>query len=444
MTTKEKLEFYTITRKILLFLALIMLSGFTLAGIIVGLFLKYQGMIALGNSFNYILILYIISAIILTSIACLIIFRIIKKDIHGGVLFLKWLSGKMSQGDYTFVVNKSRIKNDEFGVVISSYNTVILETRKLVDKVYAALNLLTFAIKTLSTITDETTNTSNEILKSSEDIAQGATEQATSTEKGMEKAKQLGNRVQISNELIEKVNTVSNSILELVEDGSSYISDLYDKVVDTSESMKTISTVIVKTNESAVDIKQASDIISSIADQTNLLALNAAIEASRAGEAGKGFAVVAEEIRTLAEQSTESTKKIDQIIKELQTNSHQALVAMDDSNKVIETQVEKAVITKEKFNEIANSIHSNSQDIELLKDSGKEMNHIKDNILDIMNTVSSIAEINAAATEESMASIQEQTASMQNLSMEIDKINKLNDELFQVITFFKTKKKKKK
>ncbi|MFZ7131711.1 MAG: methyl-accepting chemotaxis protein [Eubacteriales bacterium] len=443
MKYHKKLQHYTITTQLVLGAFICCLIVFSILGVMTGMYLK-NSTGDLEGSFNFLLKVYIVCAFAVSIIASAAILVFMRIRIHDPILFIKWLTEKMSKGDFTFTVNKNKIQNDEFGEIIASYNFVILEMRKLIDNVYASLGQLTSAISAFGDIIDQSYASSGEILKSSEEIAKSANDQALSTENGLTKANELGDRVKDNNVIIDQVDGVSQQISKLVEEGMNHINHLSDNVYEANDSITQIGTVIVKTNESAIDIKQASDIISSIAEQTNLLALNAAIEAARAGETGKGFAVVADEIRHLAEQSTESTKRIDDIIKELQNNSNGAMKAMQQTNTVIQKQVESVVVTKDKFEEINVSINENRKAVEYLKDSSKNINIIKEDILKIMNNLAFIAESNAAGTQQSIASIQEQTACMQNLSVEAEKIYILNEELNHVVSTFKTKKPPKK
>ncbi|MFZ7121048.1 MAG: methyl-accepting chemotaxis protein [Eubacteriaceae bacterium] len=439
----DKIKNTPITKFFVLSAMLFSMFIFLILGILIWILLNYMGLHNVSKLTTY-LVIYILCAVTISSAFSFAVLYFVKKMIHDPILFIKWLSEKMSKGDFSFIVNKSKIKNDEFGEVITSCNAVVTGTRTLIDKVYSTLALLTNALTNVGDIIDESYKASNEILLTSEEIAKGATEQAQSTEHGVTKSHELGEIVSQNTKNIEEVDKISNTIINLVSDGMYTVEDLTQKVNETEVSVKSIDQVVIKTNESAKDIKQASDIISSIAEQTNLLALNAAIEASRAGESGKGFAVVAEEIRTLAEQSTESTKRIDSIIRELQKHSNSALDAMNVTDKAIKQQVESVTITKNKFENISNAITENKKAVTELKESGEIINSIKEDILSIMENLSAIAEENAASTQESMATLQQQTACMQNLSVESEKIYNLNEDLNSAVSSFKTKKTKKK
>ena len=135
-------------------------------------------------------------------------------------------------------------------------------------------------------------------------------------------------------------------------------------VEDSIQSMRSIHSVV---NESAkaIDelgkrseqIGQIIGVINEIADQTNLLALNAAIEAARAGEHGRGFAVVADEVRKLAERTTQATEEVADSIKAIQSETRTAVERMSSGTKTVEEGVELSSRTQEALEAIVSSSH---------------------------------------------------------------------------------------
>jgi twitching motility protein PilJ len=99
------------------------------------------------------------------------------------------------------------------------------------------------------------------------------------------------------------------------------------------DSIQETSKRIQRLGESSQEIGEITELISDITEQTNVLALNAAIQAASAGEAGRGFSVVAEEVQRLAERSGDATRRIAALVKTIQTDTHDAVAAMERSTR---------------------------------------------------------------------------------------------------------------
>jgi methyl-accepting chemotaxis protein len=190
-------------------------------------------------------------------------------------------------------------------------------------------------------------------------------------------------------------------------------------------------------NESTAKIGDASNVIAAIAEQTNLLSLNASIEAARAGEAGKGFAVVASEIKQLAGQSASSTDYINGIVNELQTVVKKAVESIERVNEIAKEQFESVINTKQKYETIIHSMDDAAEATKILNKSEDEMTKAKNDILDMLQTLSAIAEENTASTEEASSTMLEQSASIEEIAKSSEMLAQLAQNLQQVIARFK-------
>lgn len=330
-------------------------------------------------------------------------------------------------------------RKDEVGHLVQAFNKVVISLRHIIKVItQASIDLSNFS-KQLSVTLDKTTNSYEELCKAIQEIAIGANNQVVETEKGVRINQEIGELIdkeeETANELIDLVNT----IVSLKADGMNSVTLLINNTNATVKASKEVEKVINQTNTYAENISEVTKMISTISEQTNLLALNAAIEAARAGENGKGFAVVADEVRKLAEQSQVFLKKIDQIILQLKNQTRYAVDLMNSTSNVVTEQSDAVNTTKEKFEKISLNIEYIRNSILTLNNLTQKIDIEKTNVLDIIQSMSTIAEENAASTEQGFAVTQEQTATVTEISQSSDKLTYLAKCLQDEVSKFKYK-----
>ncbi len=269
-----------------------------------------------------------------------------------------------------------------------------------------------------------------------EEMATSSTQQAQDTTEAGNKVKYMGDAIETTSFNVEGLVGNTDKMRNYNKSVESTLTELIRISDDTKDAFDIVHNQTNMTNQSAQEIQSAADVITDIADQTNLLSLNASIEAARAGENGKGFAVVADEIRKLAEQSAESARQITGIIEILIKNSNTTVDTMEKVTTMIEKQSSELDKTKTVFNSLNSEIGEVGNAVENIRVEVDKLNDVRDTVLSAVQSLASIAEQNAAGTEQTSASMQELRQIVAECTPQVEKIIDTSKGLAENISVF--------
>ncbi len=382
----------------------------------------------------------LIVIIILSVLIGAVITYFVGSSIAQPILDMVEVVEKQSRLDFSFNQNLRAVRylgrKDEIGLMLGAIKKVEENIALVIAKTAESSELVAASSQALLSSSLQSSVSAEEVAKAIEEIAAGASDQAKDTENTALHVQELDKMIEMDADHIRDLNKAANKIISEKEEGFDILKALVIKTQNSNEATDRIYEIILKNSESALQIEAASSMIQSIADQTNLLALNAAIEAARAGEAGRGFAVVADEIRKLAEDSNRFTGEIKAIINELKSKSQLAVQTMDDVKSTIEEQSKGVKETESKFDGIAEATDAIGRIVDRLNSSTAMMAKSKDEMIDLIQNLSSISQENAASSQEASAAMEEQAANIEEIAQAGEKLAKIAEDLNQLVSQF--------
>lgn len=298
--------------------------------------------------------------------------------------------GDLADGDLTV---RATVTEDITGAIADSVNYTVEELSVLVRRINDAASRVTIATesaqKTSNELLDATERQTREIEQAGDTVQRMAQSMTTSSERALESA-----------QVARKSRDAARKGTNAVENTIKGMQGIREQIQETSKRIKRLG-------ESSQEIGEIVELISDITEQTNVLALNAAIQAASAGEAGRGFTVVAEEVQRLAERSAEATKQIAAIVKTIQTDTKDAVGAMESATRDVVDGAQLSDAAGQALAEIDEVSTETARLIEQISTEIQQQAATAGRVANTMKDILAITEQTTRGTEQTAVSIGE-------------------------------------
>lgn len=378
-------------------------------------------------------------ALILLLLTTLAVFALLLLSLRQLILPIKAaMTGTEAESDSKLALRAKKIakRQDELGQIFRTITETTAGFAHTVATIKSATEELSAVSEEFSQMFDSMGNVMDNTGAAMEEIVSNTSVQAEQTLDIKEKTDAIAVAI---DHILNNVNALADSA-QAVSDCSQSAVEIMDELLaisnENSISIEAVREQTQKTNESVQEIRSVTAIIAGISSQTNLLALNASIEAARAGEHGAGFAVVAEEIRTLADQSKESTEHINKIVADLIHNSD---ISVDVTKKVSEAfgrQDKKMRDTEAIFTSLKQEIDRASSAIGGITTEISELEQHKNIIAGSVEQLTSFAEQNVDNSQNVGRDMHDLESAMDNCREATAKIVDVSEELVGEIQKF--------
>lgn len=366
-------------------------------------------------------------AIIIFSVLAVYLFIGFYLSVQQAVQKIQLVAEQIESGDLTAKAtvdskDEFAMVNYSFNNIIDSFRNIIYANQKMIEELSTNSDKLLSNSRRTSEITNQVTSQLREINVGMKHQVVGANESSKSIE-------DMSINIQNIAEFANQVSQVSIESTKKSEDGNKLLHEMTAQINSIQTSFEAASNTIYFLEERSKDIGKIIDYINSISNQTNLLALNASIESVRAGEHGKGFAVVAQEVRKLAEMSSQSSKQISGLIKEIQSEAIKAVQVINEGSKEVISGIKIVNEASQSFQEILVSTQKVSLQTNEISDEIQHISAASEEITSTVEEMSAIAISSADNTNNLLYFSNKQLDEMAEISLSVESLNRISKEL---------------
>ena len=338
---------------------------------------------------------YWVTGLVLFSIAFLVValltvYRRIIAALGGEPAVASEVVKQVAAGDLSVEIP---VANTDSTSLLAAMKVMQSNLQKLIGEIQTNADMVTSAAKKMTIAAEDVACSSNQQSASSLVIA-AAMEQLTVS-------------INLMSDSANRAQTISGDSELLMNETSGVVSEAVNRIAKIATVVEQASQTVRTLGQESENVSKIVLVIKEVADQTNLLALNAAIEAARAGEQGRGFAVVADEVRKLAERTTQSTQEITTMISSMQSSARDAVTCIEDAV----ANVNEGVILTKRVGESVSRLGASSHEVKgviidvssALREQNAASNEIARNVEQIAQTIErnsgAVGEVAKAATE---------------------------------------------
>lgn len=348
--------------------------------------------------------------------------------------------GSLADGDLTARVD-TESQNEAMAEIGATFNQMAAELEETVSDIQSVTESVDREVTQSESAVQEISQASDGVSESVQRIATGADEQRGKIQQASEEVSEFSAAVEEIAASANEVAELSGETADIADDGQAVADDTLEDAQEVKTSIEKTVETVTELDSQMDEIAEIVDLISDIAEQTNMLALNANIEAARAdggsdGHSGDGFAVVADEVKQLAEETQDSAGDIQSRIESVQQQTGTVVSQVEQASGLVAKEIEAVEEVVDAFEQVAENAEETDVGVKEINQTTDSQASASENVVSMIDEVAEISADSADETESVSATVQEQTAALDEVSGNMQILTDRARELEQAVGEF--------